>query len=149
IWAFYGAAVTAVLLTAVRWLPVTHALLFAGTRSGIMCIGIEWGRTFLGVGAFVPEAFGINLRESEPYLSALRSGGHAQFHGFPFYGTAGVLLVLFAMLLKVRQARFWLWFLLINTAWLLNCPPLAGMLDFLFYPAVHTIIPKEMITIAL
>jgi hypothetical protein len=147
--AFYGAAATAALLTAPRWLPVAHALLFVGTRVGGMG-GIEyaWGRTFHLLRALIPEVFGISFRDSMPYLQALGAGGHTHGQGYSFFGVAGVLCVILALVLRVPKARFWLWFLLLSSAWLVVFPPLSAVLNLLAYPMNHMILPRFMIPIA-
>lgn len=145
---FYAAAFTAVTLTAVHWLPITHSLVFAGSRMNSFGLRSEWGNTYLGLGAFVPEIFGVHFTDSTPMLQALGSGGHAQFHGYPFFGVVGALLVVLALRFKIPGTKFWAAFLLFSTVWLLACPPFSALIDLLMLPVVHHIIPKLMIPVA-
>jgi hypothetical protein len=148
--AFYGAALTAVVLTAAHWLPVTQSLLSVGTRVSGSGIRMECAKTFLGLGAFVPELFGINLNDSRPVIQALQpgSGAHAQFHGYNFFGVASILLVVLVVRLKIPRTRFWLMFLLLTSICLLEMPPFSAVLDLLTFPVIHNIIPKLMIPVA-
>lgn len=148
--AFYGAVLTAVALTAAHWLPVTYSLVSLGTRVSSAGIRMECAKTYLGLCAFVPEAFGIHLSHSVPTIQAMEpgSGSHAQFHGYTFFGVVSVLLVILAMRLKVPKTRFWLVFLMLNSICLLEVPPFCAVIDLLSFPVIHHIIPKLMIPIA-
>jgi hypothetical protein len=148
--AFYGAVLTAVVLTAAHWLPVTHSLVSLGTRVSSAGIRMECAKTYLGLCAFVPEAFGIHLSHSVPAIQALQpgSGSHAQFHGYTFFGVVSVLLVILAVRLKIPQTRFWLVFLLLTSICLLEVPPFSAVIDLLTFPVIHHIIPKLMIPVA-
>jgi hypothetical protein len=148
--AFYGAALTALALTAAHWLPVTHSLVSLGTRVSSAGIRMECAKTYLGLCAFVPEAFGIHLSHSVPFVQALQpgSGSHAQFHGYNFFGVVSVLLVVLAVRLKIPKTRFWLVMLLLTSICLLEVPPFSAVLDLLTFPVIHHIIPKLMIPVA-
>jgi hypothetical protein len=77
-------------------------------------------------------------------------GCHAQFHAFGYFGVLPVLLVVMAFI-KIRGGKvtFWLAFLFVSSMAFLLVQPFIDIMYLLFFPLVHTIIPKMMIPLAL
>ncbi|WP_185973697.1 YfhO family protein [Ferrovibrio terrae] len=148
---FYSAAITALLLTAVRWVPISLSIMFDGARfeaNGL--IQSIPGRVHTLAMAAFPESFGIVPTDSRPFFRALwpSDGGHAQFHGFTYFGVVGLCLILLALIGRPKRAIFWLVWLLIAACWSLQVAPVTTILDAVFFPFVHTIIPKMSLPIA-
>ena len=150
LWIFCGALFTAVLLSAIHWVPIFFALL-EGARASHASVRLAAGQTILGfLPAFVPESLGIDFAPGRAVYRAFGGGGaHSQFHALNYFGVLPVLLILISPILRIRAARFWVVYLLINVSWFLSVQPFSAMLDLLASPLIHRIIPKMLIPLGI
>ena len=137
---------SALAITTVRWLPIINAIAFHGSR--IHEVGARMNeRAYLGLRSFIPETFGIHLKQMQPLIQFFtgESGVHAQFHGTNYFGVLPLMLIFTGLLFPVRRKIFWGIYLIASTMWMLAIPPVSGILDLIFYPIVHTIPSKFLI----
>ncbi|MBI5560794.1 MAG: YfhO family protein [Deltaproteobacteria bacterium] len=151
---FYAGLFSGVLISMARLLPFALSLpqgdrMGAGDFPGYVDNSLY--KIYLGITAFIPETFGVNYQASVPLLGRISpalQGLHAQVHGFTYFGALPALLVLFgALCMRERRLNFWLVYLMVTSLWFLDVRPVSDIIDLLFYPLKHTIIPKIMIPV--
>lgn len=149
-----AAGISGALLAAPRWLPVIHSLLFEGGRARAMDAGFPLSEShfYMIFSGLIPETMGVHYSHSQWLIRALNpsDGGHAQFHGLPYFGVIGITLVIFSFLAERTKAHtFWLVWVALSGLWLLAVPPFHSMMDLLAVPLVHTIVPKMVFSIGM
>lgn len=142
----------AIVLSAVKWLPVSYALLFEGTRITAMNPGLTFQvfHSHFGLTGFIPETYGLMLGHSLPLLRFFYpgDGGHAQFHGMIYWGAVGGGMMLLALFQKSAKRMFWPILFLLASAWFLQMAPFSTIMNVLLAPIVHAIVAKIMIPMA-
>ncbi len=145
-----GALVTGAMISMVRVLPFIYATFRGGRIGGVHLAGIV-GNIYLAITAFIPEAMGVQFGASLPIIYALTGlhGRHSQFHTFNYFGALPMALLIWSMVaIREKRINFWLIYFFIASVWLLVIQPFSDILDLIFYPFQHTIIPKMMIPVA-
>lgn len=143
-----GAALFGMTVAAVRLWPIMHELLYEGVVIPNLGLPSQMGNCgYFALSAFIPEAFGLHLSDSQAIFTLLNvPGRHIAFHNLVYGGIVPTLLVYLGLLrsFRFRTFIFSLLFVVVANGPLFVIQPISDIMNIICFPVIHEIIQKTL-----
>jgi len=139
-----------VMIAMIQILPFADALVSEGNRLGNVALNTRPGGAFLALTAFIPELMGVQYRASMPLVERITHFRNIHVHdrALDYFGVFPLLLLLWGGLrIRKKELVFWLTCLVLATLWYLRISPVSDILNVIFFPFLHEIVPRMMIPV--